>query len=354
MRMRHVASTTLAILCLHFTLYPQQVIPPAKRALPPPFETLQDSKQFEAARFGPGNTISFVEPPPDFQLSAFAISFDGGFIAMGWASGRIELRDLHTKSKAREFKSGFGTPQLLQFNPSGDELVVTGSGGRITFLHVPDGKKVREWRIPLGKYKYDVQEVVFDPHGKWLAYADEEASKVLDLATNPPQTLADLEDAGSLALSQGGNELWTVDRSVLERFSTGTWRQTGRWPLKSEPVNTAPVVIQAGVGPGGQGTVAVPSSKGLVIYDEHDMEGSLVTYEPTSRVVFASGSKTYVDLSKDLTLVTAEGSVLCTMSYRGGRDYAVSGDGQWLALSQDASVDLWRVDDLLRDCSTVP
>jgi hypothetical protein len=229
-------------------------------------------------------------------------------------------------------------------------LVVTGSGGKIAFLHIPDGKKMHEWNIPLGKYKYDLQELVLDPRGKWLAYADEESSKVLDLTKNPPRTLADLGDAGSLALSQDGSELWAMDRSMFERFSTATWKETGQWPLKSEPQKTSSIVVRSGIGPGGKESVAIASAKGLVIYREGNMHGEYVTDAPTSRVAFAHGVNAHIDLSRDLTLLDGAGSTLCKMSYRGSHDYAVSGDGQWLALSQDASVDLWRVEDIIRDC----
>ncbi len=34
----------------------------------------------------------------------------------------------------------------------------------------------------------------------------------------------------------------------------------------------------------------------------------------------------------------------------GRRDYGISADGPWLAISQFGSVDLWRTKDILRDC----
>jgi WD40 repeat protein len=350
MYVRSVVLCSLAISLPSFSVCSQQATVTTERKLPQPSETIQDSRQFNALRFGPGNTFAVEKRPPDFDLNAFALSTDGRLIAMGWASGRIELRDVPTKSKVREFKSGLGAPQILQFNSSSSELVATGSGGKIVFLHIPDGKKVREWRISLGKYKYDLQDLVLDPQEKWLAYADEENSKVLDLTTGSPQTLADLGDAGSLALSQDGTELWAMDRSKFERFSTATWKPTGQWPLKSEPQKTSSTVVRSGVGPGGKESVAIPSAKGLVIYRDGNMEGEYVTHAPTSRAAFAPGINAYIDFSRDLTLLDGTGSTLCKMSYQGSHDYAVSGDGQWLALSQDASVDLWRLEDIIRDC----
>jgi hypothetical protein len=318
--------------------------------LPAPFETFQDGKKFNAARFGPGNTISFVETPPDFRLSEFAISPDGRQLAMGWASGRIEIWDIHTKHRVSEFKSGVGAPGVLRFNPAGSQLVVAGSGGNITFLEVPNGKKLRGFTIPLGKYKYDIQQLLFDPEGKWIAYADEESSKVLDITTDSPSQLADLKDAGSIALSCDGSKLFTVDRSELVGFSTANWKVIGHWTLKSPPVNTSPVLVRTGVTADGKGSIAVPSSKGLVIYREPEMIGDYVTDKFTSAVGFSRAHNIYVNLSGEMTFLSAEGKVLCKKSPKNRVDYAISEDGQWLALSQFGSVDLWRMEDLLGTC----
>lgn len=233
--------------------------------LPPPFETIKNSKEFNAVRFGPGNTFSFVETPPDFRLSEFAISGDGRLLAMGFGSGRIELWDINTKKRIREFKSEIGAPGVLKFNAQADQLIVTGSGGKVAFLELPKGKKLREFAIPLGKYKYDVHEVVLDRNGKWLAYADEESSHVVDMASDPPKPIADLKDAYSVALSQDGTELWTVDRSELTAFHTASWELTGHWPLKSPPMDTSRPLVRTGMTPDGRRTVAVPSTQGLVI-----------------------------------------------------------------------------------------
>jgi hypothetical protein len=345
---------TLMLGLLSMPCHGQQPDARKPKGLPQPAVTIKDGKQFNAVRLGPGNTISVVETPPDFQLSEFAISCDGRLLAMGWASGRIELWDLNTKRRVSEFKSGLGAPQILQFNSTGNQLVVTGPHGRIAFLGLPRGERLRAWRIPLGKYHYDIQVVVLDPQGKWMAYADEESSKVLDLTSNPPRMVADLTDAGCLALSQDGSELWTVDRSELKRFSTASWQETGHWPLKTPPLTTSSVVVRAGVGPNGERSVAVPSGRGLVIYREPQMVGELVTQEPTSRVAFARASNTYVDLSRVTTFLNAAGSRLCTRSYRGSSGYTFSEDGQWFALSQFDSVELWRMGDLLRDCVAAP
>jgi WD40 repeat protein len=288
---------------------PQEVTAKPKQ-LPAPFETFQDAKKFNAARLGPGNTFSVVQTPPDFRLSGFAISPDSRLIAMGWGSGRIEIWDIHTKRRVSEFKSGIGDPDVLRFNPAGTQLVVSGSGGKVNFLEVPGGKKLRGFVIPLGKYHYDLQQLLFDPQGKWMAYADEESSKVLDLTTNSLGQLADLKDAGSIALSSDGSRLFTVNRTELVGFNTASWDVFGRWPLKSPPINTQPVLVRTGVTAGGKGSVAVPSSKGLVIYREPEMISDFVTEKPTSAVGFSQSHKIYINLSGEITFLTAEGKML--------------------------------------------
>jgi hypothetical protein len=322
--------------------------------LPQPFETIQNAKKFNAVQFGPGNTFSIAQTPPDFRLSEFSISSDGRLLAMGWGSGRIELWDLHTKKRVSEFKSDLGSPGVLQFDDAGKQLIVTGSGGKIAFLGLPKGKKLREWTIPLGKYKYDIQQVVLDPNGRWLAYADEESSKVLDLAVDTPTIIADLKDAGSIALSQDGSELWTVDRSELVGFNTATWEALGHWTLKSTPVKTSPVLVRTGVTSTGKRTVAVPSSNGLVVYREPDMSSEYATAKPTFAVAFAPGSDTYVNFTGELTFLNGEGKILCKKFTKVSTSFAISKDGQWLAISKFDRVDLWRMEDLLRDCVVAP
>jgi hypothetical protein len=275
-------------------------------------------------------------------------------LVMGWASGRIELWDLQTKRRISEFKSGIGAAGILQFNAAEDQLIIAGHGGKMAYLEVPSGKKLKEWSIPLGKYKYDIQELVQDRQGKWIAYADEESSKVLDIAGESPRQIGDLRDAYSVALSQDGRDLWTVNRTELTRYSTSGWQQTGRYPLEAPPVETARALVRAGVTQVGNRSVAVPSSKGLVVYSEPEMHGKFATDKPTSATSFSRSGATYINLAGEITLVDAAGKVLCAMSYKGRSDYAVSDDGQWLALSQSDGVDVWRIDDLLRACGVQP
>jgi WD40 repeat protein len=327
----------------------QQVVSNPVDKLPKP-DISVEGKKFNAVTFGPGNTFAILQTPPDYHLSTFAISSDGSMLATGWGSGRIELWQLPSKKKVAELKSGFGSPQILQI-ASGGKLIITGSGGKLAIWDIKTHKKVTSWTLPLGKYHYDLQEVLFDPAGRWLAYADQESSKIMDITGAEPKPVADLGDAYSLALSDDGNELWTVNRSQLMRYNLRTWKQSGHWELMSPPLNTQPAVVRIGSSQDGRMIIAVPSDKGLVFYTTPNVEGKFVTDQPTSAVAFAKRSRTFVNIAKELTFMDANGSVLCRKSYDGRFDYAVSADGDWLVLQQSDHVDLWRIDNLLQSCS---
>jgi WD40 repeat protein len=328
----------------------QQPVASKPPQLPAAYVTLEDSKKFNAVQLGPGNSFSIRETPPDFQLAEVAISNDGRLVAMAWRSGRIELWELSAKKRVSEFKSTVGWPSRLKFNAQGNQLLVAGSG-KIVWLELPKGKKTREFEVPLGKYKYDPHDLVLDANGKWLAYANEENGKVLDTTAEPPKVVIELHDASSIALTQDGSELLTINRSELSGFRTDTWELIGHWPLKGTPMNTSSPLVRTGVTSDGTQTVVVPSQQGLVIYRTPEMSGEFVTEKPTSDVAFSRLAKAYVNLAGEITFLNSDGKTLCRKSYKGRTGYSVSDDGQWLALSQSSNVDLWRIEDLVRSCT---
>ena len=314
--------------------------------------TVLDFEPDNAVTLGPGNTISVRETPPDYYLVSFSISEDGRLLAMGWESGRVEVWELQAKKRVAEFPCGVGNPLTMKFNPGGTQLVVAGPKGKIAFLELPVGRKLREVKIEMGKRKYDIQELVLDRDGKWLAYANEDNGKVLDLGSKAPVTLAALGEAQGIALSQDGTELWAVDRKVLQRFSTSSWKDAGHWPLKSEPYGSR-VVVRTGIDDDGRPIVAVPSKKGLVFYQAPDMQGRYVTDKGNRGVEFLRGRKIFINLSENLSFLNASGTFICERAYEGMEEagYEVSQDGQWLAMARSGNVDLWHVEDLLSDCS---
>ncbi len=146
--------------------------------------------------------------------------------------------------------------------------------------------------------------------------------------------------------------MWTMNRKMLARFDTSTWKQTGEWPLSSAPIKTSSVVVRAGLSETGQVAVAVPTSKGLLIYREPEMLAEYVSTRSTNAVAFVATSRLFVNLSRHITFLKPSGEIVCVRSYQGRHGYAISDDGQWLVLSQSGRVDLWRIEDLLHECST--
>jgi len=347
-RVRYIAPLTLSILSLFVApshaQRPAAKIPP----FPSPFAIIKNTKEFNAVQFGPGNTFSIQQVPPEFQMNEFAISSDGSFLAVVWGSGKIDLWDLPRKKHVANFKS-VGVPGVIEFGPNQNQLL-TVAGGNFAILDLPKGKKLRGFSVPLGKFNYAIQQVVLDPGGKWLAYADEESSKVLDLSVGAPRTLADLGNANTVSLSFDGTELWTANRKELTAYRTSNWDVIGHWPLKSPPVANAPVRLKAGVTKDGQTIVAVPSGHGLVIYRKPAMEGEFATDKSTTMIAFSSPSKMYLTLGLGFDFINSSGTVSCSRSILGLSDYDVSQDGQWLAIRQTNAVSVWRMDDLLRDC----
>ena len=330
--------------------------PAAPAPLPAPDQTYPDRKPFNALQLGPGNTFVVKEVPKDYSLISFAFRRDGQRVAIGWESGRVEVYDLESKRRVAEFNSGVGAPYVIEFTETPVELLVVGQKGRLAFLDPDSGKKLREWKVPLGKYKYDLQEVVVDPKGKWLAYADEESGKVLDMAKGPGEPLGDLKDAGSLSLSQDGGVLWTLDRSNLARFDTATWKQTGEWALPSKPFDTSPVLVRSGASESGR-IAAVHTRDGLFVYREPGMKPEKIS-GPGAALEFDTTNRLFLSFSREISVLDTAGRQLCSRSYEGveggHQGDAISADGRWLGLSWSNQLRVWDLPALLRNCAAKP
>lgn len=324
--------------------------------LPAPDQTYPDRKPFNALQLGPGNTFTVKEVPKDYSLISFAFRGDGRRVALGWESGRIEIYSMETKGLVAEYNGGVGAPYVLEFTETPVELLVVGPKGRLAFLEPDSGKKLREWKVPLGKMKFDLQEVVVDPKGKWLAYADEESSKVLDMAKGPSAPLADLKDAGSISLSQDGSVLWTLNRRNLARFDTATWKQTGEWALPSKPFDTSSVLVRSGVSRSGR-IAAVHTREGLIVYREPEMSPEKIS-GPGGALEFDNAKSLLINFSRDMTVLDTTGKILCSRSYEGieggHQGNAMSADGRWLALSWEGKLRVWDLPVLLHNCSADP
>lgn len=322
------------------------------RPFPSPVLTLPKRPPYNALHLGPGNTFSVSKIPPDYDLIAAEFSPDGRWIALGWASGRIEISDIGTGDTMADFKSDLGKPYHMQFDLPGKQIVVSGPEGRVSIYSLPSGKRTRRLKVPLGKYKYDIQDIVLGPAGNWLAYANGENGKVVDLTSEPPSPVADLGEASALSLSQDGRRLWGAGRKTLLWLDTSNWQGSGPVPLKSPPSDTAPAAIQSAVASGGGYIVVVASKSGLVLYGDQDLTGSVIASGGVYGFSHSGGF--LIVRSKTIVFMTPTGEALCRWAPEKYWPMMLSEDDQWLGSREPGQVHLWRMKDLMSDCLPKP
>jgi WD40 repeat protein len=322
------------------------------RPFPSAVRTFPKRPPYNALHLGPGNTFSVSKIPPDYDLTATEFSPDGRWIALGWASGRIEISDIGSGDTIAEFKSDLGEPYDMQFDLPGKRIVASGPEGRVSIYSLPSGKRTRRLKFPLGRYKYDIQDLVLGPAGKWLAYANGENGKVVDLASEPPSPIADLGEASALSLSQDGRRLWGAGRKTLFWLDTSTWQGSGPVPLKSPPSDTAPPAIQSAEASGGGYIAVVESKSGLVLYGAQDMTGSIIASGGVDG--FSRSGGFLIVRSKAMVFMTPAGEALCLWAPEKHWPMMLSDDDQWLGSREPGQIRLWRMKDLMADCFPKP
>jgi WD40 repeat protein len=318
--------------------------------LPSPTKIFQDEKQFNAVTLGPGNTFSIREAPPDFQLDSFGISPDGKLVFMGWASGRLEVRDSQTEKRIAQFKPIPGPVFETAYNEQTGQLLVTGQHGLIRFADPHSGKMLREIRTEIGKYKYDLQKVIVARDGSWLAYVNQENGKILDLKSEPPKSLADLGDAYDLALTHDESELWLINREKIFGLKVGSWKQISSAPLidKVRPDGTPTLAVASS---GRRSVAFVPSQGGLLRYELDTMNGGKVTQNPTYWVAIkADSNEVLVNELHALSLYSPDGSVHCRWKQHPSRELKVNENGEWLGSLDFGKVELWSLKSLVGSC----
>jgi len=324
--------------------------------LPAPVKVLQDEKQFNALRFGPGNTISVQKTPPDFELDSFNFSPDGKWTFMGWASGRLEVRENQTGKRIAQFKPMHGPVFEADYSEQTRQLLVTGHNGVIRFVDPLSGKALREIHTEIGRFKYDLHKVILASDGSWLAYVNEENGKVLDLRSEPPKSLADLGNAYDLALTADGSALWLINRETIFGFSTGAWTRIASAPLldKVPPTNMPTLAVVSFK----EIPVAfVPSQSGLLRYELNTMTGRKVTSNPTYWVTLdAARNEVLVSEWQSLSVYFSDGSLRCRWNPHPSQALKVSANGEWLGSLNFGKVELWSLDSLVTSCpgSTPP
>lgn len=328
-----------------------QSVPQSLPDLPPPTAVLQDKKQFNALTFGPGNTFSVQQTPPDFELDSFSVSPDGKWAFMGWASGRLEVRDLETGSRIAQFRPIRGPVYEADYIERTKQLLVTGPHGVIRFVDPHSGKMQREIQTEIGKYKYDLQKVLVAQDASWLAYVNQENGKILDLTSDPPKVLADLGDAYDLALTQDKSEIWTINREKLIGLKAGSWKVIASAPLldRVQPTGTPTLAIASS----SDGAVAfVPSQSGLLWYALNTMKGRKLTQNPAFwTAADRSGNEVLVNELHALSLYTPDGALHCQWKQHPSRGLTISGNGEWLGSLDFGKVELWSLKSLRAVCA---
>ena len=319
---------------------------------PSPMRSLQDEKKFNGARLGPGNTISVQQTPPDFQLDSFDFSPDGRWTFMAWASGRLEVRDSETGERVAQFNPTPGPVFEAGYNDATKQLLVTSQNGLIRFVDLHSGKLLREIHTEIGKFKYDLQKAIIAQDGSWVAYVNEDNGKVLDLRSEPPKVLADLENAYDLALTRDGSELWLVNREKIFGLKTASWSKILSAPLidRVQPTGT-PTLALASIE--GNSVAFVPSQSGLLRYELKTMSGRKVTTNPSYWVASDTArNEVLVNERQAFSLYEADGSLRCQWKQFKHQTIKVSGNGKWLGNLIFGRVDLWPLDSVSDSCTS--
>ena len=320
--------------------------------LPSPTRILQDEKQFNAVKFGPGNTFTIQQTPPDFQLDSFDFSPDGKWTFMSWASGRLEVRDNETGKRIAQFKPTPGPVFEADYNDATKQLLVTSQHGLIRLVDPHSGKPLREIHAEVGKFKYDLQKMILAQDGSWVAYVNQDNGKVLDLKTEPPKVLADLENVYDLALTRDGSELWLINREKIFGLKTDTWSKIVSAPLVDsvQPTGTPTLALASIEG----STVAfIPSQSGLLRYELRTMTGRKVTTDPSYWVASDTArNEVLVNERQAFSLYDANGTLRCRWKQFQHQTIKVSENGKWLGNLIFGKIDLWLLDSLGNSCAS--
>jgi hypothetical protein len=321
-------------------------------SFPEPEKVVKSDKQFNAVTLGPGNTFSVQATPPDLQLEAFDFSADEKLLFMEWGSGRLETRDLESGKRVSESKPVSGPLFEVAESTTTRQLIVVTQHGVIRFVDPHSGKKLREIQVEKGKFDYDIQSVLLAPDGSWLAYVNQANGKVLDLRSDPPKVLADLEDGYDVALSPDQTSLWVVDRNKLFGYKVGNWELIGSTPLldqvRPEGTTTLAVLSDKGIP-----VAFVPSKSGLLEFDLATLKGRKVTDIPTYWVASdRAHGQVFVHEFQVSAVYGADGVVRCRWQLHPAQDFKVSPSGQWLGDRDFGKIELWSTQSLTGACST--
>jgi WD40 repeat protein len=291
----------------------------------------------------PSGTFAVYAGTANSSIIAIAFSRDGRWLAAGWNPvSLIDVWDINSRRKTQTLQAAQGGIDALAFGPDGT-LLASGA----------EGNSVRTWNWSKEKLKSDFQghktyleNVAFDPSGRWLVSADNgEKAFVRDASSY--QQIAELDHSRAIAFAQDGLTLVSAGASDVVFWDTGTWRVTRR--LQSTQKNINCLAVHDGIDRLATGSFQwaelweLKSGRDLgKIYD-----GNLysLSFSPDGRWLA-------LDAQHALQLRDAKsGRVLCSAA-RLTRDANFSPDGRWLAAGVGPNVELWSTKTLAAVCGT--
>jgi WD40 repeat protein len=334
----------LLVLLLPLNTTGQSTVPLPK--MPQPDAILKDDRQFNAVKIGPGNTLTIGKLPDDFELSSMSFSPDGKALFIGWASGRLEEREISSNRNLLEFKAGETPVYDVVSDPDHHLLLVNTSARTIRFVDDRTGKQVRVVKEKAGKFKYDIQTIVVGPEAKWLAFATEDSGKVVSV--DDGKIIADLGLAYDLILSRDGQKMWALYRNEIREWSISDWKMVKSIDLPSTP--DTDVSRRFAVFEGTHGPVAFAGcAGGLVQVDLNSSTVKVITTLPTYSV--AKSPNGFLVAEKGaLHFYDPGGASLCRWELTGQYRQAVSSDGSHLAYRLADSISVWDMTRLLSSC----
>jgi WD40 repeat protein len=251
-------------------------------------------------------------PAAAAAVTSMAISRDGEVVAIGLASGGVELRRAKDGSLLRRQAAHTAAVRSVAFSPEGTLLASGGEDRHLRVSKVSSGESVLDWESP----DFSVRGVAFSPDGKRIALStfvrDREhppglgVVKILDLETGAEAAvlLGTAHPVNQILYSADGREIWGAswDRAVFS------------WSLET-----------------GQRTRTL---------GDHAQHVQGVDISPAAGRVVSGGDDQRVNLRS-----LADGSLIRSIDDHGGDVTAVafSPDGTLAAsASEDGSIQLWR------------
>jgi hypothetical protein len=348
--MKSLLSTVLSIcfvLCL-LALHPSAVAQADAilPQLPTPDAVMKDDRQLNVMKLGPGNQISFGKVPDDFELDNLSFSPDGKELYFGWASGRLEEREITSNQKIAELKTG-KTPvfEVVPDKTHHRFLIVT-DGRKIRFIDDQSGKEQKVLSMQAGEQKYDIQTLVLAKDASYLAYATQDSGKVISVTDG--SVIADLGEAYDVILSQSGQELWVLYRNEISEWKVGEWKRLKSITLPNTPSSDISRIFT--VVEGSNGPVAFAGSAGgLVQVGLNDLSVRVITTLPT-HWIGKTPNGVVVAEKGSLHFYDPDGHSLCRWQLTGAYKKAVSNDGSELAYRLADSTEVWNMNRLMSAC----